>query len=240
MIIFDKAYNHCAQFAKWTRQDIFFVCRLKNNAVYQIEEVLFEQVLDEKEAGVLKEEHIHMQYKPYPNARKKKTLCLRKVTYRDEKGRVYRFITNNFETSNEMVAFIYKKRWSIELVFFMWIPIYGKDHVKFVFGLTGNQVLNRRMKPWLDKALEACRERGEEVRLFRQFYYKVGSWNRLQLVVVKIEMNHRGPSVRFIVANLEHPNSRFIYESLYRGRDAMELYMNLLHALKQTAFKGTA
>ncbi len=117
MIVFDKAYNHYAQFAKWTKEDIFFVCRLKDNAVYQVEEVLFEQVLDEKKAGVLKEEHIHMQYKPYPNAKKKKTLCLRKVTYRDEKGRVYRFITNNFEISNEMVAFIYKKRWSIELVF---------------------------------------------------------------------------------------------------------------------------
>lgn len=117
MIVFDKAYNHYAQFAKWTQEDIFFVCRLKDNAVYQVQEVLFEQVLPDKQAGVLKEEHIHLQYKPYPNAKEKKTLCLRKVTYRDEKGREYQFITNNFETSNEMVAFIYKKRWSIELVF---------------------------------------------------------------------------------------------------------------------------
>ena len=117
MIVFDKAYNHYAQFAKWTEQDIFFVCRLKDNAVYQVQEVPLEQQLDGKQAGVLKEEHIHLQYKPYPKAKKTKTLCLRKVTYRDEKGRIYQFITNNFEISNEMVAFIYKKRWSIELVF---------------------------------------------------------------------------------------------------------------------------
>ena len=45
------------------------------------------------------------------------TLCLRKVTYRDEKGRIFMFITNNFQISAEMVAFIYKKRWSIELQF---------------------------------------------------------------------------------------------------------------------------
>ena len=117
MIVFDKAYNHYAQFAKWTQQDIFFVCRLKDNAVYQVQELLLEQQLDGKQAGVFKEEHIHLQYKPYPNAKKTKTLCLRKVTYRDEKGRIYQFITNNFEISNQMVAFIYKKRWSIELVF---------------------------------------------------------------------------------------------------------------------------
>ena len=119
MIVFDKAYNHYAQFAKWTEQDIFFVCRLKDNAVYQVQEVPLEQQLDGKQAGVLKEEHIHLQYKPYPKAKKTKTLCLRKVTYRDEKGRIYQFITNNFEISNEMVAFIYKKRWSIELVFYV-------------------------------------------------------------------------------------------------------------------------
>jgi Transposase len=36
---------------------------------------------------------------------------------RDEKGHTYQFITNNFQISNQMVAVIYKKRWSIELVF---------------------------------------------------------------------------------------------------------------------------
>ncbi len=103
--------------------------------------------------------------------------------------------------------------------------VVGKEHVKFVFGLTGNQVLNRRVKPWLDKALKAYRENGEEVRLFRQFTYKAGSWEHPRRVIVKIEVNHRGPNVRFIVTNLEHPNSRFIYESLYCGRGVMELYI---------------
>jgi len=117
MIVFDKAYNHYAQFSKWTQEDIFFVCRLKDNAVYKVEEVLFEQELTENTPTVMREEHIHIQYKPYPNSKTKKPLCLRKVTYRDEKGRIYQFITNNFQISNQMVAFIYKKRWSIELVF---------------------------------------------------------------------------------------------------------------------------
>jgi IS4 transposase len=114
MIAFDKAYNHYLQFARWTQEDIFFVCRLKDNAKYEVQDVMFEQTLPEGQAGVMKTEHIHLQYK---EGKKSKTLCLRKVTYRDEQGRIYQFITNNWEISSEEVALIYKYRWTIELVF---------------------------------------------------------------------------------------------------------------------------
>lgn len=114
MIVFDKAYNHYLQFANWTQQQVNFVCRLKNNAVYDVQEVLFDQTLNKNKSGVMKEEHIHLKYKEQ-NAQK--TLCLRKVTYRDEKGRIFQFITNNFEITNQEVAFLYKKRWDIELLF---------------------------------------------------------------------------------------------------------------------------
>jgi hypothetical protein len=36
MIVFDKAYNFYLQFAKWTEAGIFFVCRLKDNAKYEV------------------------------------------------------------------------------------------------------------------------------------------------------------------------------------------------------------
>lgn len=117
MIVFDKAYNHYAQYAKWTRDTIYFVCRLKDNALYEVQEVLSEHELTENAFGVIKDEHIHIRYKPYPNSKTKQTLCLRKVTYQDEKGRVYEFISNNFQISADMIAFIYHKRWDIELVF---------------------------------------------------------------------------------------------------------------------------
>lgn len=114
MIVFDRAYNHYLQFAKWTGQKVNFVCRLKSNAVYEVVETLFSQELQDGKPGVLKEEHIHIKYK---EDNVEKTLCLRKVTYRDTKGRIYEFITNNFEISNEEVAFLYKLRWNIELLF---------------------------------------------------------------------------------------------------------------------------
>jgi hypothetical protein len=40
-----------------------FVCRLKDNAKYEAQEVIFEQELSENVAGVMKTEHIHLQYK---------------------------------------------------------------------------------------------------------------------------------------------------------------------------------
>ncbi|MGF1636565.1 MAG: IS4 family transposase [Cyclobacteriaceae bacterium] len=114
MIVFDRAYNHYLQFAQWTERSINFVCRLKKNAVYTVQEVLFTQESEKNESGVLREEHIHLSYK---ENKQEKTLCLRKVTYRDDKGRMYEFITNNFEISREEVCFLYKLRWNIELLF---------------------------------------------------------------------------------------------------------------------------
>ncbi len=115
MIVFDRAYNHYRQFAEFSRKQINFVCRLKSNAVYEVVEELFCQTQDDGFVfGVLKEEHIHLKYK---QAKQEQTLSLRKVTYQDEKGRIYEFISNNFEISNEEVALIYKIRWQIELLF---------------------------------------------------------------------------------------------------------------------------
>jgi hypothetical protein len=114
MVVFDRAYNHYAQFAKFTEQKINFVCRLKSNAVYKVIETVFTKVLADKEFGVYNEEHIHLDY---TEDKAQKTLCLRKVSYMDKFGRHYEFITNNFEISNEEVALIYKIRWQIELLF---------------------------------------------------------------------------------------------------------------------------
>ncbi len=58
--------------------------------------------------------HIHLKY---TDEKQEKTLCLPKVTYRDYIRRIYEFITNNFEISNEEVALIYKIRWQLELLF---------------------------------------------------------------------------------------------------------------------------
>ena len=129
MIVFDKAYNYYLQFAKWTAIGVNFVCRLKDNARYEVQGApLFEKNMGKGEYGVYKVEHIHIHYsetieinvegkKKTKKAKQKKTLCLRLVFYKDEQSRKYKFITNNWEISDEEVALIYKCRWSIETTF---------------------------------------------------------------------------------------------------------------------------
>jgi hypothetical protein len=118
MVTMDRAYNFYKQFAQWTEQGVFFVTRQKKNAKSQVMQTLYEcpqtDKEDKKKACVLMEEHIHMTYK---DGKEQKPLCLRRVTYRDEKGRIYHFITNNWDITAAEVALIYKYRWTIELVF---------------------------------------------------------------------------------------------------------------------------
>jgi len=129
MIVFDKAYNYYLQFAKWTEAGVNFVCRLKDNAKYEVQGApLFERKLEKGEFGVYKVEHIHINYtetveinvegrKKTKKVKQKKTLCLRLVFYKDEQGRTYKFICNNWEITDEEIALIYKCRWSIEVTF---------------------------------------------------------------------------------------------------------------------------
>ena len=114
MLVFDKAYNYYRQFAQWTAEEIYFVTRQKNNALYEIEKAVMEKELEKDKAGVSKEEIIILTYK---EGKQEKKLRLRRIHYRDEKNRQYIFICNNFEITNEEVALIYKKRWGIELLF---------------------------------------------------------------------------------------------------------------------------
>lgn len=114
MLVFDKAYNYYQQFAQWTEDGVNFVCRLRDNANVELQEVLFEKELLQEEFGVYKVEHIHLKYQKEKQMR---TLCLRLVYYKDEQGRKYKFITNNWEITPEEVALIYKYRWTIELTF---------------------------------------------------------------------------------------------------------------------------
>ena len=117
MVVFDKAYNHYKLFAKWTEKQIWFVTRMKDNAVYQVEQVVCENAIPEGKSGVLKEEKVNLCYKENQKDKEFQKLSLRRITYRDEKGRMYMFITNNTELTAQDIADIYKQRWQIELLF---------------------------------------------------------------------------------------------------------------------------
>jgi len=122
MIVFDKAYNYYHQFALWTQKKVYFVTRMKKNAVYTIIEVKREHYRKKGKAKVLRDEIIELEYHPEredgkQDRKTKLKMKLRKVSYQDEQNRYFDFLTNNFEISAEDVAFLYKKRWGIEILF---------------------------------------------------------------------------------------------------------------------------
>ena len=122
MIVFDRAYNDYHQFALWSRQQVFFVTRLKKSAVYRVLEENRKHYRKKNQAKVLRDEIIELEYHPEDDKGKRpmnitRQLLLRKVFYQDEKNRYYEFLTNSFDITAEEVAFLYKKRWGIELLF---------------------------------------------------------------------------------------------------------------------------
>jgi hypothetical protein len=122
MIVFDKAYNYYHQFAIWTQKRVYFVTRMKKNAVFTIIEVKREHYRKKGQAKVLRDEIIELEYHPEredgtKDLKTKLIMTLRKVSYQDQQNRYFDFLTNNFDISAEDVAFLYKKRWGIEILF---------------------------------------------------------------------------------------------------------------------------
>jgi len=122
MIVFDKAYNYYYQFAKWTANKVYFVTRQKSNAVYTVLKTVRKNEPEKNKPMVTLEEFIDLEYKLEDKDGKqlhgpKEVVTLRRICYQDEKNRKYEFLTNNLKISAEEVAFLYKKRWGIELLF---------------------------------------------------------------------------------------------------------------------------
>jgi len=112
IITFDKGYVDYAQYQAFTQSKIWYVTRLKDNAIYQARKEF--DIPDDADSGVLKDEEIILYY----GDKKQEEHRSRRVAYWDsENKRLFEFMTNNFELSAEKVALIYKKRWQIELLF---------------------------------------------------------------------------------------------------------------------------
>jgi hypothetical protein len=112
IITFDKGYVDYAQYEAFTKKTIWYVTRLKDNAIFEARKEF--DIPDEADSGVLKDEEIILYY----GENKKEEHRARRIAYWDnENKRLFEFITNNFDLTAEKIALIYKKRWQIELLF---------------------------------------------------------------------------------------------------------------------------
>ena len=115
--LFDRAYLDYEEFDKYCDDGIFFVTRLKRNAVFWVEG--FTPV--KEESKVLSDKTVILGSH---NARMANKVRLVEVTD-SSNGEVFYIVTNRFDLTAEEISDIYRLRWSIE-VFFKWI----KQHLK--------------------------------------------------------------------------------------------------------------
>jgi hypothetical protein len=114
-LVFDKAYTSYQQFAKWTAEKVWFVTRMKEDAVFHVTKVMVDNTRRKNAKGLQKEQYVTLGVKK--GGVETERLRLRRITYKVEDGRVYVFMTNDFTLPAEQIAIIYKNRWMIELLF---------------------------------------------------------------------------------------------------------------------------
>jgi hypothetical protein len=101
-------------------------------------------------------------------------------------------------------------------------------HIRFIFGLTRNSVLARRM----DELSHLAQRRYEifktKDRCFTEFEYQARLWHRKLRIIGMAEMSELGLNTRFVVTNILNLRPVTIYEVAYCGRGQMENFIKEL------------
>ena len=134
IVVFDKGYTDYKWFKHLTDRGIFFVTRIRKNAIWRVDA---RHPVD-RTSGVTSDQLITLTG---VKSQKLGMPLLRRIGYRDaETGIHYEFLTNNFQLSAQTIAAIYKERWQVEL-FFKWIKQNLK--IKSFIGNSKNAVLTQ-------------------------------------------------------------------------------------------------
>lgn len=111
IVAMDRGYNDYRLFALWTKDGVYFVTRLKENADFMV----IEEFEPPRNRNILADQHILFTGN---NARKNCPHVLRRiVVWDDENQREIVLLTNHLEFGATTISAIYKDRWQIELFF---------------------------------------------------------------------------------------------------------------------------
>lgn len=129
--VMDKGYIDFKRLHKLHSQGSFFVTRSKDNTRFKR---MYSNVVD-KTTGVISDQigklENYYSKKDYPDK-------LRRIKYYDGEQKKYLvFLTNNTDLQATEIAFLYKKRWEVE-IFFKWMKQHLK--IKSFWGTTLNAV----------------------------------------------------------------------------------------------------
>ena len=129
--VMDKAYIDFGRLYTLHQQGAYYVTRAKGNMRFKR---IYSKTVN-KSTGVLYDQTGILET---PKSRKEYPEKLRRVKYYDmENQRTFIFLTNNTELKAEEIAFLYKKRWEVEL-FFKWMKQHLK--IKTFWGISINAV----------------------------------------------------------------------------------------------------
>lgn len=110
--VFDKGYVNFSVFDQWTRQGVYFVTRLNDNAGYDLIESRTNDIEEYAGGGVIRDQIIQLKLGQDQHLR------ARLITYKDPvTGNVLRFLSNMFQYQATTITLLYKNRWSMEVLF---------------------------------------------------------------------------------------------------------------------------
>jgi hypothetical protein len=131
ILVMDRGYTDISKWSTLNENNVDFVIRLKKNISLEF----LGQHQESVNTSILRDGVVSLASN---KSKEEYSENLRLVTYVDkETGQIYRYLTNNFTYPAEVIAYIYKKRWEIEL-FFKWIKQNLK--IKTFFGTSENAV----------------------------------------------------------------------------------------------------
>jgi IS4 transposase len=150
--VYDRGYSDYKRLYDINISGSFFVTRMKDNCCYEmVNSISFSEVEAVRQDAVVRLTSEQSRQR-YPDE-------FRRVAYYDaETGRDYAFMTNDFISTAQEIADIYKARWQVEL-FFKWIKQNLK--IKTFWGTSRNAVYTQLwvalivfMLLWIAKHIE--------------------------------------------------------------------------------------